>query len=198
MFHKVKVLVSYVLVLSAVVSLLATPAFAVTSCNQDISFMVSGEENSEDIDLSKCTLVLSDTLTVITDNEGQVVNVIEGDVPSTYGSMTTETNNRIITVNFYKSGATYYVVLTAKAKPDRWWIEKLELKYRFKGFSSWGTSTKSPIGKQNTCSVSGKYSYPDAVPSNVTVDIKWYIHTAGEYALEDFFGWSKTYTLDNP
>lgn len=198
MFHKVKVLVSYALILSIVMSLFATPAFAATPCDQDTAFMVSDGENDEAIDLSKCTLLLSDTLTLITDDDGKVVDVFESDMPSAYGSITADTNRRTITVNFYKSGRTYYVELTAKAKPDRWWIEELELRFRPKDFPDWDITKRTPTVKKNTCTVRGDFSYPNGAPSNVTVEVKWYIHTAGEYALEDFFGWSRTYTLDNP
>ncbi len=195
---KIKTVLSFILMLSLGVSLLALPAFAVTADDNDVSVIVSDGENEDAIDLSKCTLLLSETITLVTDENGKVTDIVEGDLPSVCGTITSNTSNRVVTVNFYKSGSTYYVALTAKAKPDRWWIETLELSFRPKNFSDWDTTKRSPLGKQNTCTIIGKFSYPNGTPSNVTVEVKWYIHTAGEYALEDFFGWSKTYTLDNP
>lgn len=188
----------YIILAIAMLFAVVVPASAASSSENRTPIELSEKEVST-LDLSEFALIDSVTITAFLDENGNVVEVIEGDVPSVHNTITDSGTHYTAEVDFYESGGIYCVSITVTAKPSRWWIEKVKLSVLPKNGTDWMEREDTPGTKSNTHTVPAIcWYYPDGSPENVTAEVKFYLHTAGEYALEDQFVWSGTATMVNP
>lgn len=196
---RIKIVLSFILMFALSTQLFVAPAFA-TSSNENAAPIVLSDEEVAALDLAEFDLIDTSTITAFLDKDGKIVDIIEGDVASMRSTVTPSDTHFSAVIKFYKSGSTYYVSISVTAKPNRWWVETVELSVLPTGLSDWMTRKDSP-GKNggNTYNMPPlAWRYPNGSPTNVSVDVKYYVHTAGEWALEDYFAWSLKFTMENP
>lgn len=188
----------FIILVMSMIFAMAVPASAASASENSAPIQLSEEEMAA-LDFSEFTLIDSVITTVYLDEDGNVME-IEGDgVPSVYSSYTSRDTYYTTVTEFYKSGINYYVSITVTAKPSRWWVEKVKLSVLPTNGTDWMEREDAPGTKPNsyTLPAIGWY-YPDGAPENVTADVKHYVHVAGEYALEDSYGWSGKYIMKDP
>lgn len=194
---KIKTVLSLILMLSLATSLLIEPAFALSPSEGNTPIILTDDEMAA-LDLSEFTLVGSTTIITFFDENGNVVDVIEGDAPSTHSTTTYTGDHDVSVIRFYKSGSTYYVSITVTAKPSDWWVEKVKLSVLPTG-KDWIEREDGPESHKNPYHMPVlSWSYPEGSPANVTVDVKFYVHTRGEGMLDHYYGWSGKFTMENP
>ena len=163
--------------------------------DSDYIFLSPEEISMEDVERS--TLIDSQTFNVILDENGDLVDVIEGDLPAPCDdSDSWNKTGYSATVQFSRSEITnrYYVGLRATTSND-YWFNRVTFQIRPKGASSWTTRDNKYDDHPTSVYEMIGFIYEGGA-NNVSVDVKASFHIEAP-------GWAFAYdpvetTLDNP
>lgn len=154
----------------------------------DEAILLSEEEAN--IDKSKSRLISQTTMEIVTDEKGNLINIYQKGQPRPYSS-TTFGKEYTATLNFYKSGGTYYVDLDASVDDSTWWFVKHQLQIRPKNNTNWFEHTNTYSSKPKSISDTMYFSYPNGAPSVVSVEVKGYFSVSGPGFFDKVQRWDK-------
>lgn len=164
--------------------------------DSDYIFLSPEEISMEDV--AQSTLINSQTFTVILDENGDPVDVIEGDLPAPYSDSYTwdKGGYYTATVQLSKSGITnrYYVGLRANTYAD-YWFSASKFQIRPTGTSSWTERENKYNDKPTSIYEMIGFIY-EGSENDVSVDVKGYFHIQAPYWAHAW-DWPRV-TLDNP
>ena len=163
--------------------------------DSDYIFLSPEEISMEDVEQS--TLIASQTFTAIFDENGGLVDVIEGDLPAPYANSDTwGGTSYTATVQFSKSEIAnrYYVGLRGTASGD-FWFSVCNFRIRPKGTSSWTERENKYTDKPTSVYEMIGFIY-EGSEDDVGVDVKGYFRMTAP-------GWTQhldwpSVSLDNP
>lgn len=164
--------------------------------DSDYIFLSPEEISMEDVERS--TLINSQTFTVLLDENGDPVDVIEGDLPAPYSDSYTwdKGGYYTATVQFSRSGITnrYYVGLRANTYAD-YYFRASKFQIRPTGTSSW-TARENKYNDEPTSIYEMIGFIYEGDKNDVSVDVKGYFHIKTP-SWDHAWDWPQV-TLDNP
>lgn len=177
-----------------------TSALAIAYDVGETAVLLSEEQIAE-LDPDDFELVSTEvrTYTVVTDENHNLIDIYEGTSPISLldNSHTWNFDYATIYLNFYKSGSTYYVSMSAQAS-NGWWFTEHELKIRPLGNSGWFTHNNDYDNQPATISDLMYFSYPDGAPANVTVEVDGYFAVRSTGVLDHSYYWPWAITMSDP
>lgn len=186
------------LIALAMVLLSATTAFAaVPGAGEPVQVFPSPEELAL---LNESNLISAETIHYFVDEDGDVVDVVVGDVPTPYAnSQDFRGAHYVANLYFYKVNETYCVSLTATSNSG-YGFTKFVFKIRPKNGTQWMIHTTPCETRPTSISDVMAFTYPNGAPSNVTVEAKVDFTLRGDDFLELDTPWpfNSPYVLDNP